>query len=971
MTTNTPYRMLLPFFLAIGSLLLAQCASSTSSTRDEGIPVQAGTDRSADTVRSDVYVPPWNFMSLDAAEVDLFLREHPTYDGRGVLLLILDTGVDMGIPGLRKTSTGEQKVVDALDFAHSNVVACRKETATAGRVRGRKELRNIDSIIPAPMPGEIYVGWIDEALYRNSSVRDFDGDGSSESLFGLLLYRSAEGWRIVVDTDGDGDLADETPITSYRERFQTFGFKQRGGGEPTLTIAASIDTAARRVALHYDMGGHGTHVAGIAAGFGINGEPGFNGVAPGAQIISCKFSGDTAHDNTVTGSMKRAYDYAARLADSLAPLHMPVVANMSFGIGSAYEGRGEVEAYLDTLIPNHPNLFVVTSAGNEGPGISTVGLPAAASRIISVGALLPKGIGRDGYNASIDRDIIWDFSSRGGEVDKPDVVAPGTAVSTVPRFSYDPEASGTSMASPYTAGVVALLLSAMRQEDSSRMPTQEAVRRALRAGAIPLPDYAAIEQGGGLLNVRRSYEILRDYRARGFTDNLQLYTISTLSPNYPDGNGSTAFWRSGFVPGDDWRQNFRISRYIPRIDGSADQDFFRAYTLESTAEWLSTVQKTVYIRNRSSAEVDVMYDPSKMTDPGIYSSRVVARRAQASGPTPASEVEFELLNTVIVPYRFDAANSYRIATPEYLLPAGISRRFYIAPPAGASAIRFTLAVPKGTRSQVSGKIASRQGETVAYLSRAYGIERDRASVIVPIETLGDGVIEVVVQAEAFDGRGGISTFSFEAEAIMLDATVDLEDDGGVWSIFVNAYNTGTEPIEGSFSYTIKGYGRTFSDTMTSDQWRRTMTMRPDDGALWVRVALSEADYMRSTDVLVQLVDDGGAVQAQESLNGLEAWLFLPNFNRGDTNRYHLRIQYAAAFEGKLAPVAVNITENHVHPAEPRSLGGFGGSEIYPYLPERIGSRLPPIDTPDGYQTLIDITFKPRDQEESITWELVR
>lgn len=965
-----PISLLLSIF---GLSLLTSCGSSSSSTREEDPVTRIDTGRIADTVRSGAWVPPWNFMSLDAAGVDQFLQEHPTYDGRGVLLLILDTGVDMGIPGLAKTSTGAPKVIDALDFAGSNVVTCRKAAVAGGRINGRKELRGVDSISPAPLPGEVYVGWMDESAYRNSSVRDFDGDGESRSLFAVVLFRASGGWRVVVDTDGDGDLADENPMENYAESLKTFGFRQQSGGKPTMAIAARIDTAMKRVAFHYDMGGHGTHVAGIAAGFGINGEKGFNGVAPGAQIISCKFSGDTTDDNTVTGSMKRAYDHAARLADSLAPYHTPVVANMSFGIGSALEGRGEIEAYLDTLIPNHPNLFVVTSAGNEGPGISTVGLPAAASRIISVGALLPKGIGRDGYNASIDRDIIWDFSSRGGEVDKPDVVAPGTAVSTVPRFSYEPQASGTSMASPYTAGVVALLLSAMRQEDSTHMPTQEAIRRALRAGATRLPDYAAIEQGGGLVNVRRSYEILRDYRARGFFDNLQLYTISTLSPNYPDGNGPTAFWRSGFVPGDDWRQNFRISRYIPRLAGRPvpDEDFFRAYTLESTADWMSTVQKTVYIRNRSSAEVDVLYDRSKMTEPGIYSARVVARRADASGPTPATEVEFELLSTLIVPYRFNAGSDYRFTTPEVSLPAGVSKRIYLAPPAGASAIRFTLAVPKGTRSQVSGKIASRSGETVGYLSRAYGMERDRSSVVVPVASLGDGIIEVVVQAEAFEGAGGTSRFTLEAEAIMLDASIELKDDGGSRSLAVEAYNTGTTSIEGSFSYTIKGFGRTFTDTMTADIWQRTMIMRPDDGALWARVAMSNAAYMRSTDVLIQLLDDKGVVQTQESLNGPDAWLFLPNFHRGDTGRYHLRVQYAAAFEGTFQPVILTITENHVHPAEPRSLGGFGGDEFYPYLPRTIESRLPPLDTPKGYQTLIDVTFKPRNDEEPITWEVAR
>ena len=51
-------------------------------------------------------------MPLHTTGVDAFLREHPAYDGRGVLIAVLDGGIDPGLPGMRTTTTGVRKVVE-------------------------------------------------------------------------------------------------------------------------------------------------------------------------------------------------------------------------------------------------------------------------------------------------------------------------------------------------------------------------------------------------------------------------------------------------------------------------------------------------------------------------------------------------------------------------------------------------------------------------------------------------------------------------------------------------------------------------------------------------------------------------------------------------------------------------------------------------------------------------------------------
>ncbi|MBC8144661.1 MAG: S8 family serine peptidase [bacterium] len=911
-------------------------------------------------------------MSLSTAGVDTFLLEHPTYDGRGVIVLVFDTGVDPSIPGVQKTTTGATKVIDAIDFSRSNVVKFDRAVASNGggaqSVSSEQlgvRLRGLEKLDPQPIDGTWYVGAMRESVYRNASVRDFDGDGISTSVFGALLYRTARGWRVAVDTDADSNIAGETSVGAFRETHETIQFRQRESNTRSpITMSATIDTAAREVSFHYDMNVHGTHVAGIATGFGINREDGFNGVAPGAQVISGKFSSDWAKDITVTGSMKRAYEYAARLADSMAAFNTPVVVNMSFGIGSAIEGDADIEKMLNDIVAAHPNLYIVTSAGNEGPGLSSVGIPAAATKLITVGALLPRGVGRDTYSAALNDDILWDFSSRGGEVDKPDIVAPGTAVSTITRFSFESRLSGTSMASPYTAGVVALLLSAMRQEDSTFVPSQALMRRVLRNSATPLGHYSTLEQGGGVVNVRRAYQLLREYRRSGFASNAEDYDITTYSPNYPDRTGPTAFWRSTYVPGDEWRQEFTISRSSDK----PGEEFFRAYSLEPNVPWLSTVQSTVYMRNQGNAKVDVLYNRDMLKEPGLYTGRVIARRASASGPAAASEIEFELLNTIIVPYQFSPENDYTVTTPMQTIPAGHTRRFYFAPPPGAATLTFTLSVPKGSKSNVAGWILDRNGYNVNYLARVIERERLEGSNTVSAEALGTGVIEVVVQSDVMESAGNASQFALTVASTMLDFDVAIVGDETREAV-ITAVNTGNKTINGTTSITMKGYVRTIVDTLRRDTFSMPLVMRKEDGALWIQPSFDPKDYNRSTDILARLVDADGNVQAEEAFGTPSVWLFLPNFDReADSTNYRLEVIFGFARDSDLPKVPITIVEKHVRPSDPRPIDGWSGSELVPYIPQTFRGKLPATPIPAGYNGLGELIFKPRGEDTPITWE---
>lgn len=181
-----------------------------------------------------------------------------------------------------------------------------------------------------------------------------------------------------------------------------------------------------------DDNGHGTHVSGTIAG--ENNDYGVTGIAYNAKIMPVKVLNESGsgYYSAIANGIHYAADNGAN------------VINLSLGGDYSSSTLKSAIAYASSK-----GVIVVMAAGNDGESLPDYPARYANNYGIAVGAV-------DSSNN------IADFSNRSGNNELAYVTAPGVDIySTVPGNEYA-TLSGTSMATPHVAGVVALMLSANR-----------------------------------------------------------------------------------------------------------------------------------------------------------------------------------------------------------------------------------------------------------------------------------------------------------------------------------------------------------------------------------------------------------------------------------------------------------------------------------------------------------------------------
>ncbi len=486
----------------------------------------------ASTPAVNPYMPTDEIGSVD------FKTKNPTYDGRGVTIGIMDSGVDLDHPAFQKTTTGERKIVDWV-------------TATDPLVEGDGTWRPMLTAVTGPTftfagatwtapAGNWRVNRFAEAITAASEPEgDVNRDGDTTDTWGVLYDPVSHDIR--VDVNQNNDFTDDAVMRPYKEKFDVGHF---GTDNPATAIAERMPfvveyredvdltpaglpgQVADFVNIGIVEGLHGSHVAGIAAANDLFGNPVFDGQAPGAKIVSsraCSWGGGCTAAALTTG-----------MVDLVVNRKVDVI-NMSIGGLPALNDANNARAELYDQLINDYGVQMFISAGNSGPGVNTIGDPSVATNVVSVAASISKETWLSNYGSVTRRDLqLFPFSSRGPREDggfKPNISAPGSAVSASPMWEevaglttvdyvlppgYSMQ-NGTSMASPQAAGGAALLLSAAKQKDLGITPA--ALRRALYSTADLIPGESVNAQGTGQMDVPATWKLLtklsptRDYTA--------------------------------------------------------------------------------------------------------------------------------------------------------------------------------------------------------------------------------------------------------------------------------------------------------------------------------------------------------------------------------------------------------------------------------------------------------------------------
>ncbi len=541
-------------------------SASESTGRDMGAP-------SHHVMAPDSTTPPRNpYVPTQDMGAPQFTSAHPTYDGRGVVIADVEATGAVEHPALQRAYTLDGRPVRKIIGQYTTDSTMMAEGAIGYIamhdtvvVRGGSFVRDGRRYV-APHDGLFRFGVFDEQ--HDKYLKRINADANPPQ----ALRRFAVLWdprtdTVWFDAAARGDFRGATPLTDYNA----------GGGylmlstqaatsawDPRVSLAVTLNRARASLYLWIGGYGHGTATGGVAAGSDLwGGHAG--GVSPGAQLVQVEHYGGPLIEACIEAAQHPETDL--------------LTLQSAFAL-RAHDGRTVTGVILSRLVTAYGKL-IFASAGNAGPGMSTLDEAPEADGVLGVGGYINRTTWMSDFGALAPAtDYVHPLSSRGPRADGgrgPSLIAPVCSVVPVPTsyqaahhgwqpsnglydypVGYDVNC-GTSYAAPMAAGAAALLISAAKQ---AHVPYDAAhLRAALLEGAQRIEGYTVREQGAGLVRVDRAWDALR----RGVLSPVDTVIVRAPVRSAVAEDLVTPNVGAGLYERDGWAAGMRATRTITLI----------------------------------------------------------------------------------------------------------------------------------------------------------------------------------------------------------------------------------------------------------------------------------------------------------------------------------------------------------------------------------------------------------------------
>ncbi len=952
---------------------------------------------------------PTQMMAVDKLKEEL-KSQGIELDGSSSTIAVFDTGLDIARTDIFQDRIVELHTIRETDFAKMTDAQVVVENGINYLVASIDGVSlKIEKTGVLAEDRAYFLGYFTEQQFEALGYENYDlnQDGKAEAIFPVVAFKNEQGiYNVYVNVNstltygeaGDDSIADENllldfnfvakniadryvenktkPVLSYyryttrldvaknNSKNQLSFTKDRNKGLVNLAVLLrpnfELDAQGNLIAVNkqdelplyhiglagFDVGHHGTHCAGIAAG-DFKGAAQFSSGASKAKIVGGSLLG--------TGY---TYNDYFKMIQTVAENNQNVVFSFSFGGNTAINLLGgRTASFIDAIAKAYGVAFV-KAAGNEGPGINTHGHGTSqwtldVANYYSSNSRNSHGV--DGEYLGEDKVFVSSSSSRGPMYEgalKPDIGAPGYVMSAVPMsidmggksqaaFGYWP---GTSMATPNAASVVALLYDAARKtglsdETSSINPfSVDKLHKALKNSATAYDvmttaecrnnftdkgacelikkdhKFSWIEGGAGRINALGAWKVLKT-----IIDEQPMFVSTKTTSRLNNYEG----YNIGFYTHDEVPESASFWIELNTKNSMTEMTTIHSYRLAVDVDWLyfdpqlTKKEKVIEIVPGTQPYVEIYFDRAKLVKNGRLIGGVHAGLIKAFNLNNQELFDWVFPVTLVgADSRFDAVVDRSSFATRGFIPAGQFASYFFKVEENQTVLLLDLQnsqnAPGAVRMSVykdgMEKDYKEMGTKAYWASSSNEYVTSRQNVRYVLTNLTPGLYEVVVHADAstaYDYQGATGSF-FELTANRLSLAVDGVElkKGAEASVMVARGIKADRYLKISKAGVVVNNMIKNESVVVKHQERAQMTLVIPEAVEALSIATNYLGSEEKTDVDLGLLNEAGQLVAQSGNQGSNESIVLTTQNGLKAGVYTLILEGYDIPQGE---VALNTT----------------------------------------------------------------